>query len=140
MSFRAESTRNLGSGLLNPSADTVIKKFTAGLDLVKLESMICCTIPSLTGNRSGIRFRGLAHRCCGNKWASEVQEILNWLHGIVSDEASAKISSESLQHVYCYIGLIHKWQGQREDALKAMVKAAWLAQRSSSKRGTPITP
>jgi hypothetical protein len=61
-----------------------------------------------------------------------VKEILNWLRGILSDEASAKISSETLQNVYCFIGLIHKWQGQREDALKAMVLAAWLAQRTSS--------
>jgi hypothetical protein len=125
---RYGSSRNLNGGLIDKSADDAFARMTVGLDLVKLEQLVCTTIPNATGNRTGSHFRGLASRCCHNKTAEEIEQVLFWLQDVVRDDSSIRLPTQALRDIHCYIGLIYKWHGQREASLKALVSAAWLAQ------------
>ena len=116
--------------------DDAFGKMETGLNHGALEQMLCRTIPEVTGNTSGLQFRGIATRCWENKHDSkeELLAVVDCLSDFLDDPSSQHLSAAILSDIHSFIGLIRHLNSEFRASQRAYVSAAWIAQHVVEKK------
>lgn len=133
------ATRVRGKPLRRTKSSEQLISEPAPIDKQQLEILVCETIPTRTGDRSGLRYRSLLEGGDGTSTQPQLHPIADWLQEILSKPVSQKLSAKHLSEIYSSIGCIRHHSGEYRDSQKAFISAAFIANKNRDDKALRVS-